>query len=52
MVLIRRVFLSVLAVGAFAMAVEQYRSTHAAGNSALFGLIGIVLVIAAIAGKG
>jgi hypothetical protein len=50
--LVRRILFSALALGAFAMAVEQYRATHIAANSALLGVIGIVLMIAALAGKG
>jgi hypothetical protein len=52
LLLIRRILFSALALGAFAMAVAQYRVEGHAADSALLGIIGVVLVFAAIAGKG
>jgi len=52
LVLIRRILFSALALGAFAMAVSQYRVAGRATESAFLGIVGIVLVIAAVGGKG
>jgi hypothetical protein len=52
LVLFRRILFSALALGAFAMAVAQYRLAGHATDSALLAIVGVVLVFAAIAGKG